>query len=111
MQTASLPTELFIKIVNFALDDQPEYRFGGIGEIPDLEIPESHALDMILNKYSRKDSPIPATHSDVGGLNMEVCKTRREGVVKDAGRPSKDTIRTYTLITALRLYVINVILR
>jgi hypothetical protein len=38
MTSVTLPLELLIKIVTFALDDdQEEYRLGEIGEIPEWE--------------------------------------------------------------------------
>jgi hypothetical protein len=106
MQTVSLPLELLIKIVMFALDDDhEEYHVGSIGEIPEWKTPNQNTLDRVLRRELRSDTLVLAAHVNASGVNAETGESPR-GVVKDEGGVTEPTRCTYAVTTALRLYVI-----
>jgi hypothetical protein len=108
MQTVTLPLELLINIVTFALDDdQEEYRLSEIGEIPKWKKPSQNTLDRVLKRKSRSDTPVITAHINASGVKAKTGETLRD-VTNDADGTTKTTTCTYTLMTALRLYVIIV---
>jgi hypothetical protein len=108
MNTISLPIELLIKIVTFALDaDREEYRLGGIAEIPEWKRPSPDTLDRVLKRVSRSDTPVSTEHINASGVSAEMDGIPK-GVIEDTGGVSENTTCTYTVTTALRLYVIIV---
>jgi mannitol-1-phosphate/altronate dehydrogenase len=108
MHSISLPLELLIKIVTFALDDdQEKYSLGEIGEIPEWKTPSQNTLDRVLRRKSRSDTPILTAHITASGVKAKAGETPRS-VTNDADGASETTTCTYTLMTALRLYVVIV---
>jgi hypothetical protein len=100
MYTVSLPLELLIKIVNFALDgDQEKY---GLGEIAEWKTPSQNTLDRVLRRKSRSDTLISTAHINARGVKAKAGETPR-GVTNGASGSSKTITCTYTLMTALRL--------
>jgi hypothetical protein len=108
MESVTLPLELLIKIVTFALDDdQEEYRLGEIGEIPKWKKPSQNTLDKVLSRKSMSDTLILTGHINASGMKAKTGETPRD-VTNDADGAIKATTCTYTLKTALRLYVVIV---
>jgi hypothetical protein len=105
MQAVSLPLELLVKIVTFALDDDHEEC--EIGEIPEWKKPSPNTLDRVLGRESRSDTLISTAHISASGENAGSGETPRS-TTNDTGKASKNITYTYTLTTALRLYVILV---
>jgi hypothetical protein len=103
MHSVALPLELLVKIVNFALDDDQEEC--EIGEIPEWKRPSPNTLDRVLGREPRSDNLISTAH--INGENAGTGETLR-GTTNDTREASKDTTCTYTVTTALRLYVIIV---
>jgi hypothetical protein len=103
MESVTLPLELLIKIVTFALDDhQEECRLSEIGEIPKWKKPSQNTLDRVLRRNSRSDPPIIPAHINGSGVKAKTGETPRD-VTNDADGASETTTCTYTLMTALRL--------
>jgi hypothetical protein len=105
MNTISLPLELLMKIVTFALDDdQEKYE---IGEIAEWKTPSDNTLDKVLRQKSRSGTPTLTAHINASGVKAKAGETTRR-VTNDARGTSKNATCTYTLMTALRLYVVIV---
>jgi hypothetical protein len=107
MPTVSLPLELLIKIIEFALDNQKEYTFGRIAQPVNRSMPKiSGGLDKILTRDTTRHTSINLVDLSANRVGIKVGDSPYEGIIKDTERARKKTTRTYTLTTALRLYVI-----
>jgi hypothetical protein len=106
MPNKSLPLELLIKIVNLALGDREKYPFGGIGEIPDWRTPVSSTLDRILVRDSGSYTSTESMGSNANIVDSEIGKPLKDSVVEEAEGASQTTMHTYTVMKALRLYVV-----
>jgi hypothetical protein len=108
MHSISIPLELLIKIVTFALDDdQEEYPLGEIGELPEWKKPSQNTLDKVLSRKSISDTLILTGHINASGMKAKTGETPGD-VTNDADGAIKATTCTYTLMTALRSYVVIV---
>jgi hypothetical protein len=117
MQTASLPLEILISIVNFALDaddDDPDRHYlGRIGVHPEWRMPNLgiRPLKRRLKRKLRQRTPIVITEPfNICGTGAETgeIKTRIVGVIDDAEEVNKPTVYSYNVTMALQLYVIIV---
>jgi hypothetical protein len=109
MQTISLPLEVLIKVVNFALDDLVDHRYEEFGQTTDWRATSWQALDKLLDQDSRPHTPIVTADPSISEVNTGADEIQSEDIIKDEGGFSNNIIRSYTVETALRLYVIFVI--
>jgi hypothetical protein len=106
MPTVSLPLELLIKIIEFALDDQKDYTFGRIAQAVNRSMPKiSGGLDKILTRGTIRHTSINPVDLGANGVDTGVGDAPYEGIIKDIEEVQRNTTCTYTLTTALRLYV------
>jgi hypothetical protein len=107
MQTASLPLELLINVIIFALSvDQKVYHVGGIGEILEWVKPNPPAHGLILLRESGLQNPISAMNRSVHKMDKRFGEIKGKSAIKGGEGLSKGTTCTYALTTSLRLYVI-----
>jgi hypothetical protein len=71
------------------------------------ETPSQNTLDRVLRRKLRAENLILTAHINASGVKAKIGETPRS-VTNGATSPSKNITCTYTLMTALRLYVVIV---
>jgi hypothetical protein len=104
MGTVSLPLELLIKIVEFALsDNEQEYTSSRTGSVPFWNVPKSGGFEKILSQDPGPHTPIPTAHSSTSGIGARVGETSKRGFIIDVGKASTSVAHTNSAMTTLRL--------
>ncbi|CAG8638503.1 7008_t:CDS:2, partial [Acaulospora colombiana] len=100
----SLPLELLIPIVEFALEDHSDYQYGRIGHNAAWKMPRPNTLSPPPIQNSRPDAgPFNRNGSNV---DDEIKTTGR--AISDAGNANKPLTGFHVIATALRLYVVTI---
>jgi hypothetical protein len=104
MKAASLPLELLIKIVEFALShNEQEYTSSRTGLVPFWNVPKSAAFEKILSQDPGPHTPIPTTHSSTSGIGARVGETSKRGFTIDVRKARTSVAHTNSAMTTLRL--------
>ncbi|PVG03012.1 hypothetical protein CPB86DRAFT_490919 [Serendipita vermifera] len=104
MESVTLPSELFIQIINFALGDLSDDRFGRIGHNAAWKMPRPNALDKVIIQDSILNAPISSNLHNSSKVDQGDGNTPTSGVtVEEVKYESKNAVRFYAVATTLRL--------